>query len=104
MSINAVRQLLATSGYTDSHIESFLESYRSSPEVWRAFERIALDLIKRERKAGAVDILGKIRWDTNVDGGLDWKINNTYAPYYARVFVWKHPEHASFFEFRRVGA
>ncbi len=103
ITVTSARHLLAESGYTNTHIEGFLEAYKSAPEVWRAFERITLDLVKRERKAGAIDILGKIRWDTNVEGGLDWKVNNNYAPYYARIFVHKYPQHASFFEFRRVG-
>ena len=104
LTVDTARKLLAEDGYTNQYIEGFLEAYKSSPGVWRAFERIALDLIARGKKAGAIDILGKIRWETKVEGGLDWKVNNNYAPYYARIFVHKYPEHAGFFEFRRVGA
>ena len=104
LTIGEARELLAESGYTNTYIEGFLDAYKGAPGVWRAFERITLDLISRGRKAGAIDILGKIRWDTNVEGGGDWKVNNTHAPYYARIFVHKYPEHAGFFEFRKVGA
>ena len=71
-------------------------------EVWREFEAMALRLISDGKKAGAIDILARIRWERVVEQRLDFKCNNTDAPYYARIFALKHPEHNQFFEFRKV--
>lgn len=99
-----VERYLIDWGYDVEKVARFLNQYVENPDVWRAFEALTLDLIARRKTAGANAILERIRWDATVEGGRDWKVNNTFAPYYARVFALKYPEHLGFFEFRRVAS
>lgn len=99
---NRAAEILGIAGYSQRKIDKFLDAHQACPEVWQGFEYVTLSLIAAGRKAGAIDVLGRVRWESSVEGGLDWKVNNNYAPYYARIFTAKHPEHAEFFEFRGV--
>lgn len=103
LTVSEARNKLRNCGYADSKVDAFLGRFKASPDVWRKFESIALDLISRNKQAGAKLILERIRWETSVEGGEEWKVNNTDAPYYARIFATKYPEHAAYFEFRAVG-
>lgn len=103
LSVEAVSEKLQKLGYDQAKVMKFLAWYTSRPKAWRYFEKIALDLIGAGRKAGAIDILGKIRWDCEIMGSDDFKCNNDYAPMLARVFAMKHPQHEDFFEFRKAG-
>jgi hypothetical protein len=96
------REMLAAAGYSPDKVDTFITAHAASPEVWQTFERITLGLISAGKKAGAIDVLGRARWETHIEGGKDWKVNNNYAPYYARIFAAKYPEHCDFFEFRKV--
>lgn len=103
MKAEAVRKGLIDLGYPAEKVDRFLAWQRSAPEVWREFERITLELIFDGKKAGAMDILAKVRWECEIIGGKDFKCNNSYAPFLSRVFIMKHPKHAGYFEFREVG-
>lgn len=103
LSIEIVSERLQRERYDQVKVMKFLAWYTSRPQAWRYFEKITLDLIGAGRKAGAIDILGKIRWDCEIMGSDDFKCNNDYAPMLARVFAMKHPQHKDFFEFRKAG-
>ena len=94
--------MLLAAGYEIAKVVKFIDAHAASPEVWQTFERITLGLIEAGKKAGAIDVLGRARWETHIEGGKDWKVNNNYAPYYARIFAAKYPEYRDFFEFRKV--
>jgi hypothetical protein len=102
VSMSNVELHLAQCGYSRRDITNFKRRFESCPEVWREFEGMALRLIADGKKAGAIDIIARIRWERVVEQRLDFKCNNTDAPYYARIFALKHPEHNHFFEFRKV--
>jgi hypothetical protein len=94
--------MLTAAGYSLDKVDTFIAAHTESPDVWQAFEHITLTLIAIGKKAGAIDVLGRARWETHIEGGREWKVNNNYAPYYARIFAAKYPEHKSFFEFRTI--
>lgn len=102
VSTGEAREMLLAAGYSSDKVETFIAAHTESPDVWLTFERIALGLIGAGKKAGSIDILGRARWETHIEGGREWKVNNNYAPYYARIFAAKYPEHKDFFEFRKV--
>ena len=80
---------------------AFLTYDEQSPEIWRQFEEISLDLIKRGYKHySAYAILEVIRYHTGLRGGDDFKINNNYRSGYARKFLAKYPQLKGFFEIR----
>jgi hypothetical protein len=103
LSLDQVQAHLCECGYPRSDIEAFSRRFRLCPDVWKEFERLTLRLISERKRAGAIDILGRVRWEHQVEQSGDFKVNNTDAPYLARVFALKYPQHRSFFEFRQVG-
>ena len=85
--------------------EEFSAFHRDNPRVWRRFQALVFELIAKGYTCfGSNIIVGKIRWDEAVEtvaaDGL--KINNNFHPWYARMFVLKHPAHAEFFKLRRL--
>ncbi len=76
------------------------------PDIWTAFEKIALNLIDRNIKHyGSKAIFEIIRYERTlkiIEGEL-FKVNNNYTPYYAQKFLDKYPEHTGFFEIRTGG-
>ena len=103
LSMTSVETHLLCCGYTRADVAAFKRRFESCPDVWREFEKTALRLIGERKRAGAMDILGRVRWERVVENSLDFKVNNTDAPFYARIFAHKYPEHGQFFEFRKVG-
>jgi hypothetical protein len=102
LTIDSVSDYLQKQGYNQAKVMTFLCWYKSSPSCWKEFQRIAIDLIQRGKKAGAIDIMAKIRWECEIEGGKDYKCNNNHAPMLARVFALKYPQY-DFFNFREVG-
>lgn len=72
-------------------------------DIWQAFEEMALKLIKQGyHHYGSKALFEKIRYHTRIDGGKDFKVNNTFTANYARKFIRLHPEHKDFFELRET--
>lgn len=103
LSVDQAKAHLQRCGYSYADVSSWLRRWTASPEVWREFEALTLRLALEGKRAGAVDILARVRWERQVEQRLEFKCNNTDAPYYARIFALKHPQFRDFFEFRKVG-
>ena len=81
----------------------FIGWHQRNPEVWKAFEAFALKLIARGMKHyGAKAIMEVVRYDQALKSSGEFKVNNNYSAYYARIFTLKYPQHKDFFEFREV--
>jgi len=81
----------------------FLRFHIKYPSVYVFFERFALQLILAGRKKiGAKMIAERVRWEcyTGSKDDREFKLNNNYIAYYARLFTENHPEYQSYFEFR----
>ena len=102
ISIETVEAYLSECGYSPNDIRRFRRRFELCPEVWREFEAMTLRLISDGKKAGAIDILARVRWEKVVEQRQEFKCNNTDAPYFARIFALKYPQHNQFFEFRQV--
>ena len=74
------------------------------PEIWRQFQAITFDLIRRKiEHYGAKAVFEVIRFRRiRHYGEREFKVNNNLTAYYARKFVQLHPEHKDFFEFRKA--
>ena len=86
-----------------SRFERFKEFHSKNPQVFKLFERFADEARStgRRRYFGARMIGERIRWYTAVETtSCDFKINNDFFPYYARLLMAKRPEFAGFFERR----
>jgi hypothetical protein len=78
---------------------------REHPDVYALFKRFAQELRDGGREHyGARAIMERIRWHmaTSSQGTADFKINDHYAPRYARKLIAECPEFAEFFELRRL--
>jgi hypothetical protein len=73
------------------------------PDIWKAFEEIALNLILNGcAHYGSKAIFEVIRYEWLITKGKDdaFKVNNNFTADYARKFVRKYPEYKNFFELR----
>ena len=78
------------------------EWHRDNPRVYELFQQYTLQAINAGRpRYSARVVIERIRWHVNIETrGDEFKINDHYTPYYARLFMRDHPQHAGFFETR----
>jgi hypothetical protein len=86
--------------------EQFKEFHEANPEVFVALEDMAQTLISRGRKKIGISLLIEVlRWNYYMktdDPNSDFKINNNYRSFYARLLIESHPEWAEVFELRHL--
>lgn len=93
--------------------ERWEQFHAENPEVWRTFERLALEAYRamRARRGRRSSLLGarlvweRMRWHDLTERPSDvtpWKLNDHYPPFYARLFHERHPELGQVFELRRI--
>lgn len=84
----------------------FWDVHATSPQIWAAFCRLTLEAISYGRKAfGARMVLERVRWYIAVERqGVDFKVNNDWPAFYARLFERDYPEHEGIFEKRAAAA
>lgn len=84
-------------------INKFLQWHKENPSVWQDFENMAMRLIKKGiARYGAKAIMEALRYERTYAYGGEFKINNNYSAYFARIFQLKHPQYKSFFETRTI--
>jgi hypothetical protein len=82
-------------------VSEFDKYDNDNPHIWRAFERIALNLISNGRDHySAKAIFEVIRYETAIRGNDEFKLNNDFTSGYARKFIAKYPQYKNFFELR----
>ena len=78
---------------------------RLNPQVFAAIERQALRLAAQgERRIGVKAITEDLRRGRIATTGDDWRINNSWPAFYARLLVQKHPQLEGIIEMRRAVA
>lgn len=92
----------ALAGIDPATRAAFLSWHRNNPQVWTEFERFALEAANRGRRIGAKAVAERVRWESEIVRNEEFKIDNSFVSYYARIFAAKYPQHAGFFEFREV--
>ena len=82
---------------------NFRKYDEDNPQIWRAFVDFAFQAkAKGFQQYGAKSIIELIRWTTGVKGNDQFKINNNYAPDYARKMAEKFPHFKGFFRNREL--
>lgn len=71
------------------------------PAVYPMFVRFALDIAGRRTRFSAKAIVERMRWETALQGGADFKIANAITAYMATQFVEEHPQHAGLFSIHK---
>lgn len=76
----------------------------ANPDVYRLFKKFAVDArrMQRRKRYGARMIWERLRWHVQVETtGSDYKLNDHYPPYYARLLMLERPDDfGEFFELR----
>ena len=91
-------------GLKDGVIEKFRDWYPSNIHVINAFEKEAFYLLTRGRRErySIYTIREKLRWDSLVsESGKDYKLNNNFSPFIARILMFMNPEMEGMFSTRR---
>lgn len=95
-----------TFGLQKSLSQQFYEFHEANPEVFVALEEMAITLIERGRRKFGISLLIEVlRWNYYMktdDPNSDYKINNNYRSYYARLLIEHHPDWADVFELRNL--
>jgi len=82
--------------------KDFLEYHKTNPHLYDAFKAVAFDAMKMGFKTyGANGIFEIIRWKRAERGDGEFKINNNFAPLFARLFANEFPQYSSFFRYRK---
>ena len=89
--------------------EDFYRFHAENAHVWELFESFALELAAAGAvRIGARLVWERLRWEGIVSTSSRWsgpfKLNDHLVPFYARLFLQRHPEHADLFETRRAAA
>jgi len=80
----------------ESAKNKFWQYHKKNKSVYDLFEKTALDMIELgETRLSAKYIIEKIRRVKR------YKINNTYAPFYARLFEAYQPAYVGYFKIKR---
>jgi len=82
--------------------QRFEAFHRLNPQVYAAIERQALRLAAQgEKRIGVKAIAEDLRRGRLATTGDDWKVNNSWPAFYARLLVAKHPRLAGVIEMRQ---
>ena len=73
--------------------------HKENPMVWEYFEEYSLEAIRHgHKKISHWLIINRIRWEVAmVTTGDDFKINNDYIAFYARLWKAKYPQYKDLF-------
>jgi hypothetical protein len=87
---------------TDNLITAFKKYHSENPDIYRMFVKFSLQAAERRKNFSAKAVFERIRWETMVSGNDQFKINNNYTAYYARMFEHNYPKHEGFFRKRTI--
>jgi hypothetical protein len=84
--------------------QEFLDFHGKNPCVYELFDNFTRLLLDRGYEHHSADaVLHRIRWATTVETTeADFKINNNYSAYYARLWMKNNPAHEGFFRCREL--
>lgn len=91
-------------GVDTKTMNAFMEYHRANRWVWEEFERRARELKAQGRtRIAAKEIFEAMRYEARAnERGEEFKLNNNWAPYYARALVQKHAEFRGLVELREA--
>lgn len=87
--------------------ERFVDFHTRSPGVYVALVRLARQWVQAtgRRRLGIATLYERVRWEMAVaTSDADFKLNNDYRAFYARLIMQNEPDLAGLFETRRSAA
>lgn len=87
--------------------ERFMRFHDRNPALYAALRFFALGVVRAGKRVGIKALIERARWEvmlstTPNDVLTRWKVNNSYAPAYARLLMEQEPELEGFFETRKA--
>lgn len=85
--------------------QAWWEYHKKNPRVYNLFCIETFKAIKMKKtKLSSKMIINFIRWNMYLEtvGSDEYKINDAFTPYYARLFEHEHPQYEGIFEKRRI--
>jgi hypothetical protein len=86
--------------------ERFEQFHNRNPQVYLALKSMTQEMVNRGRKRVGINMLFEVlRWNYYMetdDPNSDFKINNNYAPYYARLLITENSQWEKVFELRTI--
>lgn len=84
--------------------EGFKEFHEQNPHIYTQFEAQAFRAINKGRKKlSSKLIINWIRWNEFLrTSDKNFKINDAFQSYYARLFIAKNPDHKEVFNLRKL--
>jgi hypothetical protein len=93
---------------TETIQEKFEKYHADNPDVYVLLVKLARQWVAAgHSKLGIKTLIERLRWEFHVTAVRDvdgFKINNNYAPYYARKIMAEYPELDGLFETRMLTA
>lgn len=81
--------------------ERFKQFHRDNPQVFRLFRQFAEEALHARQKVGARAIWERMRWYACIETtSTDYRLNDHYTPYFARLLMLTDDRFAGFFETR----
>jgi hypothetical protein len=87
--------------------QAFEDFHADNPRVYETLVRLAREWVTRtgRHRLGMKSLYERARWDIAIaTSDPDFKINNSYTPYYARLIDEQESDLSGLFEFRRSQA
>src|SRR4051812_12076824 len=87
--------------------DRFDEFHRNNPDVYRALVRLARQWIEStgNHRLGIKSLFERVRWEMAVETtDAQFRIDNTFAPYYSRLIMAREVDLADMFACRRSEA
>lgn len=83
--------------------DKFCAYHEENPQIYEGFKKLALKAIalQNRQRFGAKALFEILRWNTAIIGNDEFKLNNNYTSFYARLFEKEFPQHVGFFEKRK---
>lgn len=90
--------------WSDTDAARFAAYHAENPHVYEALRRFALEAKRSGRPRLSINMLcERLRWYTAIEvRGDEFKVNNNWRPFYARLLMEREPDLAGFFETRRA--
>ena len=86
---------------------AFEDFHRSNPHVYRTLVRLAREWVNETgaRKLGIKSLYEVARWRLAIEtSDAEYRLNNSYTPFYARLLMAENPELDGLFDLRASSA
>lgn len=97
----------ATSRVVTGYGPDFVNFHNANPHVYDALVQGAREWMRQKpgRKLGLSLLWSKARWELSIEtSGSEYKLNDAFQAYYARLLAMRNPEMANLFNFRKSQA